>query len=126
MEVDEEQLKQVFSVYGEVKEVVVILDRAGLSMGFGYVKFESEKAMRRVEQRDEIVVGGRTVMTAQAVVRIPTPVQQGGDGYAGGDGVLIHQQNHPPVSYSVYYPVQIVPVYPLHHPVHHYQLPIWP
>uniref|UniRef100_A0A8C6Q1X7 RRM domain-containing protein n=1 Tax=Nothobranchius furzeri TaxID=105023 RepID=A0A8C6Q1X7_NOTFU len=64
-EVDESDLRRVFSQYGEVKEVKIVSHRSGISKGYGFVTFETaEDAMRvlsLVSGRDRILRIARAI-----------------------------------------------------------------
>lgn len=47
----EEELCQLFKKYGNVKDTKIIVDRAGVSKGYGFVTFESEDEAKLL-QRD--------------------------------------------------------------------------
>lgn len=46
----EAELSQLFSKYGNVKATKIILDRAGVSKGYGFVTFESEDEVKLLIQ----------------------------------------------------------------------------
>merc|ERR1719228_1517827 len=92
-------------------------------MGFGYVTFSDEKALRRIEQED-VVVKGKVVNTAQAV-EVVVPVQRGSVS-SGGEASSNQQQLQIPGSYPVMYsylPVQPSFWFPLRYPPHPYLPP---
>jgi len=65
----EEDLKNVFSEYGEVTSVKIINDReTGRSKGFGFVEMESEKA---IEELDGQEFQGRRLRVNEARPRAP-------------------------------------------------------
>ena len=109
-EVGEEQLEEIFSVFGKVKKGVVVVEKDGGSKGYGFVTFQDEMVLRKVEQ-EEIIIGGRLLSTAQAVGMVPVTVHQ------GADGPVQHLHHDHPVWY---------PAYPLYHTTHCYQLPVYP
>ena len=117
-EVGEEQLKVIFSMFGEVEKVVVVMEKDGGSKGYGFVTFQDDMVLRKVEQ-EGIIVGGRLLCTAQAVGMVHVNVHQGAGGHARVGGVLHLQQHHP-----VWYPAY--PTYPPYHPTHYYQVPVYP
>jgi len=62
-EVTGEQLKKVFSKFGEVASVRIVYDNRGLSRGFGYVEFANiEDAQTAVENLDMQVFEGRNLV----------------------------------------------------------------
>ena len=72
-EVGEEQLKEIFSMFGEVEKVVVVMEKDRSSKGYGFVTFQDEMVLRKME-REEIIVGGRLLCTAQAAGMVPINV----------------------------------------------------
>lgn len=65
--VNEEQLKELFSHYGEVKEVRIIERK-----GFGFVEMSSpEEAEKAKEALNETVFEGRTMRVDEARPRTP-------------------------------------------------------
>lgn len=44
----EEELAKLFSIYGHVKSIKIISDRAGVSKGYGFVTFEQENEAKKV------------------------------------------------------------------------------
>ena len=68
-ETTEDRLKDYFQTYGEVREVVIMKDRAtGRSRGFGFVLFaDPEVADRVVEEKHTI--DGRQVPKARSLYR---------------------------------------------------------
>ncbi|KAH9878986.1 hypothetical protein J1614_002421, partial [Plenodomus biglobosus] len=62
-EVTAEQLKRVFSRFGEIEAVKVIYDNRGLSRGFGYVEFKNiSDAQTAVDNLDMQVFEGRNLV----------------------------------------------------------------
>lgn len=45
----ESELCRVFSAYGNVKSTKIIVDRAGISKGYGFVTFETEQEAQRLQ-----------------------------------------------------------------------------
>ncbi|CAD7004427.1 unnamed protein product [Ceratitis capitata] len=52
----ESDLCRVFSAYGNVKSTKIIVDRAGVSKGYGFVTFETEQEAQRLQTDGECVV----------------------------------------------------------------------
>jgi len=52
----ESELAQLFSTYGNVKGTKIIVDRAGVSKGYGFVTFETEMEARRIMRDAQCVV----------------------------------------------------------------------
>ncbi|KAL5291667.1 BOLL family protein [Megaselia abdita] len=52
----ETELCRVFSAYGNVKSTKIIVDRAGVSKGYGFVTFETEQEAQRLQNDGECVV----------------------------------------------------------------------
>lgn len=64
----EDQLKEHFSKYGEITEVVLITDRrTGRSKGFGFVTFaEDEVANKAMEEMNGKELEGRSIRVSEA------------------------------------------------------------
>lgn len=69
--VGDEQLAELFSVYGTVAEAIVMHDRAtGQSKGFGFVQMEDDEAARKaVQSLDGTMMAGRTIHVNEAEER---------------------------------------------------------
>ena len=82
--ITQDKLKEIFSPYGEVTEVVVVSDRdTGRSRGFGFVTFSddaaADKAMAEMNGKD---IEGRALTVSEA--RPPTERKRSGGGGFGG------------------------------------------
>lgn len=75
-----EQLHEMFSAHGEVKEANLITDRnTGNSKGFGFVEMASaEDAQSAIEALNESDVDGRTIVVNEAKERVSRPTRGGG------------------------------------------------
>ncbi|XP_015116752.1 DAZ protein 1 [Diachasma alloeum] len=68
----EAELAQLFSAYGNVKATKIILDRAGVSKGYGFVTFETEEEAKRLQQDSEgIILRERKLNIAPAIKKQP-------------------------------------------------------
>ncbi|MFW5876077.1 MAG: RNA recognition motif domain-containing protein [Myxococcota bacterium] len=78
------ELRDAFSVHGDVTEAKVITDRdTGRSRGFGFVTFqESGDAASAMAEMDGTVLDGRNIRVNEANDR----PQRGGGGGGGGGG----------------------------------------
>uniref|UniRef100_A0A3Q3NA81 RRM domain-containing protein n=1 Tax=Mastacembelus armatus TaxID=205130 RepID=A0A3Q3NA81_9TELE len=45
---EKSELQQVFSLYGAVKDVKIVVDRLGLSKGYGFVTFETQEDVLKI------------------------------------------------------------------------------
>ena len=74
---DEDQLRDMFSQYGQLTSVAVIKDRdTGRSKGFGFVEYESDDEGRAaIAALDGKEFGGRAIRVNEA-----RPPRQGGGG----------------------------------------------
>ncbi|KMY98561.1 uncharacterized protein Dsimw501_GD27881, isoform B [Drosophila simulans] len=71
----EADLTRVFSAYGTVKSTKIIVDRAGVSKGYGFVTFETEQEAQRLQADGECVVLRETLNIAPAIKKQPNPLQ---------------------------------------------------
>ena len=66
--VQDEDLKEFFTPYGEVSSAKVVMDKVtGKSRGFGFVEMPDETAAKKaIAELDEATVDGRTVKVVEA------------------------------------------------------------
>lgn len=81
--IDDEQLHQAFSSFGQVLSAKVIMDRdSGRSKGFGFVELSSDnEAQNALSSLNGSQLGGRDINVSEA--RDPAP-REGGRGGGGG------------------------------------------
>jgi RNA recognition motif-containing protein len=81
----EDELRQLFEVYGQVDRVAIMTDRdTGRSRGFGFVEMSSaEDGEKAIAALNGSQVGGRTLNVNEAR---PKPERTGGGGGGGGRG----------------------------------------
>jgi RNA recognition motif-containing protein len=91
--VDNQQLAEVFSRFGQVVEATVITDRdSGQSKGFGFVQMANDdEALTAITQLNGTVLGNRTLRVNEAQPRVERSGGGGGrgygrDSYGGGYG----------------------------------------
>eukprot|EP00923_Selenidium_pygospionis_P034638 GHVN01060301.1.p1 GENE.GHVN01060301.1~~GHVN01060301.1.p1 ORF type:complete len:740 (-),score=92.39 GHVN01060301.1:5073-7292(-) len=64
-EVTESELRAIFELFGEVKEILIMTDSQGLSEGYAFVKYASDEsahfAIRHLNQRAPSILGSRSV-----------------------------------------------------------------
>jgi RNA recognition motif-containing protein len=84
-EVTDDDLRQLFSPYGEVESANVIKDRfSGESRGFGFVEMPAKKdADAAIAALNGTDVKGRTITVNEAKPKAP---KSGGGGGGGGGG----------------------------------------
>lgn len=72
IDTNEEVLRDAFSLYGQILEVSVIVDRySGRSKGFGFVHFASElEADNALEKMDGQYLDGRNIHVDTAYIRL--------------------------------------------------------
>lgn len=83
--IDDQQLHQAFSSYGQVMSAKVIMDRdSGRSKGFGFVEMATdEEAQNAMGSMNGTQLGGRDINVSEA--RDPGPrTGGGGGGFRGG------------------------------------------
>ncbi len=84
----EEDLENLFSASGAVKEVSVITDRyTGQAKGFGFVEMDNDaEAEAAIAALNGTLMGGRTLTVNEAKPREDRPRGGGGGGGYGGSG----------------------------------------
>jgi RNA recognition motif-containing protein len=84
-EVADDDLRQLFSAYGEVESASVVKDRfSGESRGFGFVEMPARKdADAAIAALNGTDVKGRTITVNEAKPKAP---KSGGGGGGGGGG----------------------------------------
>lgn len=85
----EENLREIFEVYGEVTYCKLITDRAtGRSKGIAFVEFATEDAAQAaIDGSENLEIEGRKIIVNVARPQVPRE-DRGGDrgGYRGGNG----------------------------------------
>jgi len=78
--VTEDQLRGLFSQYGEIKDIVLITDKyTGRSKGFGFVEFSDPSAMKNaIESQNGKEHDGRTLTVNEARQRPERDSRGGG------------------------------------------------
>ncbi|KAG5681375.1 hypothetical protein PVAND_010817 [Polypedilum vanderplanki] len=66
-ETTESELCRVFSAYGNVKSTKIIVDRAGVSKGYGFVTFETELEASRLHDGRCVILRDRKLNIAPAI-----------------------------------------------------------
>lgn len=65
----ESELCRVFSAYGNVKSTKIIVDRAGVSKGYGFVTFETEQEAQRLQSEVSICIEICIVVRSSCLTR---------------------------------------------------------
>src|ERR671920_1975443 len=92
--VQDEDLREFFTEYGEVSSAKVITDKfTGKSRGFGFVEMpDTEAAQKAIAELDNGTVEGRTIRVMEAKPKEERPARSNnsrsnaGGGYNGGGG----------------------------------------
>ena len=91
--VQDEDLREFFTPYGEVTSAKVIMDKvSGRSRGFGFVEMSDDEAARKaIAELDGATVEGRAIKVNEAKPKEDKPFggggsRGGGGGYGGGGG----------------------------------------
>ncbi|OLY91130.1 RNA recognition motif. (a.k.a. RRM, RBD, or RNP domain) [Cnuella takakiae] len=87
--VEDEDLREFFTPYGEVTSAKVITDReTGRSRGFGFVEMSDDAAAKKaIAELNEASVDGRTIKVTEAKPKEDRPARTGGGGgFRGGNG----------------------------------------
>ena len=85
--IQDEDLKGVFTSYGEVSSAKVITDKfTGQSKGFGFVEMpDTAAAQKAIAELNNGTVDGRTVKVMEARPREDRPARGGGGGFRGNN-----------------------------------------
>ncbi len=76
--VDEDQLRDLFSAYGEIEEIALIKDReTGRPKGFAFITFASQQGAEKALEQDGKDLGGRPLKVNMATEK---PARSGGAG----------------------------------------------
>jgi RNA recognition motif-containing protein len=87
--VQDEDLKEFFTEYGEVTSAKVITDKfTGKSRGFGFVEMSDDEAEKKaIAELDQATVEGRSIRVMEAKPKEDKPARTGGGGgFRGGNG----------------------------------------
>ena len=84
--VQDEDLKEFFTPYGEVTSAKIINDReSGKSRGFGFVEMSDDEAAKKaIAELDGATVEGRAIKVMEAKPKEDKP--RGGGGFRGNGG----------------------------------------
>ena len=84
--VSEDQLRDMFAVYGEISQLNLIMDRdTGRPKGFGFITFASQQSAEKALEQNGKDLGGRALRVNMATDK-PRTGGGGGGGYRGGGG----------------------------------------
>jgi RNA recognition motif-containing protein len=92
-----EELKELFSQYGEIVSAIVITDKmTGRSRGFGFVEFANDAdADAAIAGQNGKDFGGRSLVVKEAMPMADRPKRSfGGGGHGGGRGGYGHGGGH--------------------------------
>lgn len=85
--VSEDQLREMFAVYGEISQLNLIMDRdTGRPKGFGFITFASQQSAEKALEQNGKDLGGRALRVNMATDKPRTGGGGGGGGYRGGGG----------------------------------------
>lgn len=81
--VDEAQLRSLFSAYGQISDLAMIMDRdTGRPKGFAFITFATQQAAEKALEQNNRDLGGRPLKVNMAMERD----SRGGGGGRGGAG----------------------------------------
>lgn len=84
--VDEAQLRTLFSAYGEISELAMIMDReTGRPKGFAFITFASQQAAEKALEQNGRDLGGRPLKVNMAAERDSRGGGDRGGRHGGGD-----------------------------------------
>lgn len=85
--VDESQLRSLFSAYGDITDLAMIMDReTGRPKGFAFVTFATQQAAEKALEQDGRDLGGRPLKVNMAMERESRGGAGGRGGRPGGGG----------------------------------------
>jgi RNA recognition motif-containing protein len=86
--VQDEDLKEFFTPYGEVVSAKIINDKTtGRSRGFGFVEMSDETASKKaIAELNDAVVDGRNIKVMEAKPKEDRPARNNFRGGSGGGG----------------------------------------
>jgi RNA recognition motif-containing protein len=85
--VDEAQLRSLFSAYGKISDLAMIMDReTGRPKGFAFVSFETQQAAEKALEQNGKDLGGRPLKVNMAMEREGRSGGGGRGGFGGGGG----------------------------------------
>ncbi|TDJ69795.1 MAG: RNA-binding protein, partial [Proteobacteria bacterium] len=83
--VDEDQLRELFSPYGEIEELALIMDReTGRSKGFAFITFATQQAAESALEKNGQDLSGRALRVNIAQEKGGRGGRRGGGGGGGG------------------------------------------
>jgi len=84
--VQDEDLREFFTPYGEVTSARIIMDKAtGQSRGFGFVEMSDDAAAKKaIEELNNATVEGRNIKVTEARPKEDKPFRGGNSGGGGG------------------------------------------
>lgn len=85
--VDDRQLEELFSEFGQVSSAKVIIDReTNRSKGFGFVEFDDDEAAKTaIAKLNNSEMNGRTIVVNEARPQEARPPRRDYGGNGGGD-----------------------------------------
>jgi RNA recognition motif-containing protein len=85
--VDEDQLRSLFSPYGEIEELALIMDReTGRSKGFAFITFATQQAAESALEKNGVDMSGRALRVNMAQEKSGGRGGRRGGGGGGGGG----------------------------------------
>ncbi|MFP5463898.1 MAG: RNA recognition motif domain-containing protein [Gammaproteobacteria bacterium] len=85
--VTEDQLRELFSEYGQITDLAMIMDReTGRPKGFAFITFAAQQAAEKALEQNGRDLGGRPLKVNMAMERDASrgPRPGGGGGFGGG------------------------------------------
>ncbi len=85
--VDEAQLRALFSTYGQITDLAMIMDReTGRPKGFAFITFATQQSAEKALEQNGRDLGGRPLKVNMAMERDSRGGGGGGGGRSGGGG----------------------------------------
>ncbi|CAF1302068.1 unnamed protein product [Rotaria magnacalcarata] len=98
--INEENLRQHFSRFGNIVEVLVMKDRDGKPRGFAFVTYDDYDAVDKAVLEKPHIINGRNLDVKKAVPKEKMQDESGGNPAAGGGGGMSQFSRNNPSNYS--------------------------
>lgn len=108
----EAELCRLFSSYGNVKSTKIIVDRAGVSKGYGFVTFETEHEAQRLQSDGDCIVLRDRKLNIAPAIKKQTICATNGAVYYAATPPTPTINNIPIEQFATVYPPGVPTIYP--------------